>query len=299
MKKLKLLTLVFTACAGYLVVCAYHSGAGLNGYSCTGAETGLGNAAGCASGGGCHSTSPTVAITVAIELDSTGGKKTSYYVGGGKYTIKMTGTNTGSTTLPDFGYQVTSIKGTTAVTTPTNEGTFTAPTGSHIAPASQYNVCLLVEQSNTLKATTGTGAKGTTYVESIAWTAPAKGTGQCSIWAVVNAVNGNGNADGSDLWNTNHIIINEITPTGIDAITDNNETNVYPNPVLSHVTFSLQKEVSNATIALYDITGKQAKEVVFSGKEITFDKGTLAGGIYFYNIVSDNQSIKTGKLIVQ
>ena len=298
MKKLKLLTLIFTAYAGYLVVCAYNGGAGLNGYNCTGAETGLGNAAGCTSGG-CHGASPTAAITVAIELDSAGGKKTSYYVGGGKYTVKMTGTNTGSSTLPGFGYQVTCIKGTSAVTTPTNEGTFTAPSGSHVAPATQYNVCLLVEQSSTLKPTSGSGGKGTTYVESINWTAPAKGTGQCSIWAIVNAVNGNGSADGGDQWNTNHIIISEITPTGIDAITDNNEINVYPNPVSTHVTFSLQKEVSNATITLYNMTGKQAKEVNFSGKEITLDRGTLADGIYFYNIVSDNQSVKTGKLIVQ
>jgi hypothetical protein len=299
MKKLNVIKFSVLGIAGYLLVCGYHAGAGLQGYSCTGAETGLGNMAGCTTGSGCHANTATPAITVALELDSAGGKKTNYYIGGGKYTVKITGTNTGTTSQPDFGYQVTCIKGTAAATTPTNEGTFTAPSGSHIAPASQYNVCLLVEQSNTIKATTGTGGSGTTYVESISWTAPAKGTGPISFWGVINAVNGNGTNDKGDLWNTNHVDIAELTPTGIASVADNNATNVYPNPFSTSTTFSLANEVNNATISLYDITGKEVKQINFSGKEVTFDRGTLASGIYFYSIVNEDQSIKTGKLIIQ
>lgn len=299
MRKLNAIKFAVIGISGYLLVCGYHGGAGSNGYDCTGAETGLGNAAGCASGGGCHAPSVTAAITVAIELDSAGGKPTKYYIGGGTYTVKMTGTNTGSTTLPDFGFQLASIKGSAAVTTPTNEGTFTATTNTHIAPATQYNVVVMAEQSTTLKATSGTGGKGTTYVESFSWKAPAKGTGTISIWGVVNAVNGNGNADAGDLWNTNHIVINELTPTGIDALSQNNETNVYPNPFSSHTTFSLQNEVTNGSITLYDISGKEAKQVTFSGKTVDIERGTLPSGIYFYNIVSEDQSIKTGKLVIQ
>jgi len=300
MKKLNVIKFSVLGIAGYLLVCGYHTGAGSNGYSCTGAETGLGNQAGCAvSGSGCHATAATPAITVALELDSAGGKKTNYYVGGGKYTVKITGTNTGSTSQPDFGYQVTCIQGTSAQTTPVNEGTFTAPSGSHVAPVSTYNVCLLVEQSNTIKATTGSGGSGTTYVESISWTAPAKGTGAISFWGVINAVNGNGTNDKGDLWNTNHIDIAEITPTGIASVADNNATNVYPNPFSTSTTFSLANEVNNATISLYDITGKEVKQINFSGKQVTLDRGMLTSGIYFYTIVNEDQSTKTGKLIIQ
>jgi len=305
MKKLKLLKLTFLACAGYLIVCAYHAGpASAGGYDCTGAETGLGNPAGCSAGGGCHSTSATAGITVAVELDSAGGKATKYYVGGGKYTIKITGTNTTTSTLPDFGFQLGVITGTTAVTTPTNAGSFPSPypTNTHYsAPKAGDYVLGVVEQSTQLKATTGTGTKGSTYVETINWTAPAKGTGACSIWAAMNCVNDNGNADAGDLWNTNHMTITEIIPstTGVDNISANDEMRVYPNPVSEYVTFALPNETENAMVTLYDITGRMAKQVTFSGKEVTIEKGSMTSGIYIYTVTSEGQNLKTGKIIVQ
>jgi hypothetical protein len=301
MKKLNVIKFSVIGIAGYLLVCGYHAGPAANGYDCTGAETGLGNEAGCTvSGGGCHATAATPAITVALELDSAGGKPTNYYVGGGKYTIKITGTNTGTTSQPDFGFQIASIKGSVAATTPTSTGTFTAATGTHVsAPQSGNFVLSIVEQSNTIKATSGSGGNGTTYVESITWTAPAKGTGAISFWGVINAVNGNGTNDKGDLWNTNHIDIAEITPTGIASVADNNATNVYPNPFSTSTTFSLANEVNNATISLYDITGKEVKQINFSGKQVTLDRGMLTSGIYFYTIVNEDQSTKTGKLIIQ
>src|SRR6185312_2936623 len=128
MKKIKLLALSAVACAGSIVISGYHGGAAASGgYDCTGAETGLGNFAGCGGTGGCHSTSPTANIAVTVELDSTGGKKTKYYVAGGKYTIKIVGKNNGTTNQPGFGFQLGVIKGSAAVTTPTNEGTFNSP----------------------------------------------------------------------------------------------------------------------------------------------------------------------------
>jgi hypothetical protein len=303
MKKLKVLKLAFLSCAGYLIICAYHNGPAANGYDCTGAETGLGNPTGC-TGGGCHAKSATAGITVSIQLDSAGGKSTNYYVGGGKYTIKITGTNTTSSTLPDFGFQLGVITGTTAVTTPTNAGSFPSPypTNTHYSgPSSGNYVVGVVEQSTQLKATSGTGGNGTTYVETINWTAPAKGTGSCSIWAAINAVNDNGNADAGDLWNLNHMTITEIIPstTGVDNISVNDEMRVYPNPVSEHVTFALPTETENVTVALYDITGRLAKQVTFSGKEVTIEKGDMANGIYIYTVTSEGQNLKTGKIIVQ
>src|ERR1019366_7481626 len=190
-------------CAGSLVISGYHSGAGNNGYDCTGAETGLGNSAGCSGGNGCHSPSATTAITVALELDSAG-VATTHYKGGVTYTIKLTGTNTSTTSLPKFGFEVGSVKGSTSVVTPVNAGTFATPypANTHYAAPNQYMVVGVVEQSATLAATTGTGGSGTKYVESFTWTAPVAGTGTISFWGVINAVNGNGSSDSGEHWNT-------------------------------------------------------------------------------------------------
>jgi hypothetical protein len=302
MKKMTLLKTSLIACTGYILICGYHAGpASAGGYECTGAETGLGNPAGCSTGSGCHANSVTTGITVALELDSSGGKATKYYVGGGKYTIKLTGTNTLTSSQPKFGFQVGAIKGSTAQTTPTNAGTFPSPypTNTHYAAASTYYVVDVVEQSTQLPPTSGSGGKGTTYQEVINWTAPATGTGTISIWAALNAVNDNGSADAGDLWNTTHIVINEIKPTGIAEVSTTNEINVYPNPFSSRTTFTLGNEVSNALLSLYDLSGREVEHVNFSGKEVNLERGTLTSGIYFYTITTENESIKTGKIVVQ
>jgi hypothetical protein len=67
----------------------------------------------------------------------------------------------------------------------------------------------IIEQSTAITATTGTGSSGTTYVESIPWTAPAAGTGSVVIYGVINAVNGNGSNSGDHYQDATHITITE------------------------------------------------------------------------------------------
>ena len=305
MKKLRVLKLAVLASFGYIVVCAYHAGAAASGgYDCTGAETGLGNPKGCTTGGGCHASAATTNIGVVVELDSTGGKATKYYIGGGKYTVKITGTNNGSTSQPAFGFQLGCIKGSAAVATPTNEGTFNTPYPTktqYSAPSSGNYTVGVMEQTTQIPPTSGSGAKGTTYVESFAWTAPAKGTGTISFWGVLNAVNDNGTNDKNDLWNTAQLVVTEITaPTAVENVMASNAINVYPNPVTEHVTFSLANEANNATVSLYDMTGRMARQINFSGKEVTLEKGDLAKGVYIYTITNtDNSDIHTGKIVVE
>src|ERR1035437_2810016 len=128
---------LLAACAGSLIISGYHGGAGNNGYDCTGAETGLGNFAGCT--GGCHAAS--TSITVALELDSAG-VPTTNYIGGMAYTVKITGTNTSTAPLPKYGFQIGSIKGGTTLVTPVNAGTWgpAYPAGTHYAVPNQYMV---------------------------------------------------------------------------------------------------------------------------------------------------------------
>ena len=207
MKK-KLLLFPVVAALVYVMICSYSGGAALSG----GIDgTGATSAGGCS----CHNASPTTSTTVAIELDSAGIAVNHYYAGG-TYTIKITGVNTGTTSLPRFGFQVAAVKLAGAGTaTAANAGTL-ATTG---LPASTHNTTVgstpinVVEQSAAIVATSGTGATGTTYVESIPWTAPAAtGTGSIKLYGVINAVNFNGTDDAGDLWNHTNVTITESMP---------------------------------------------------------------------------------------
>ncbi|HET6225313.1 MAG TPA: T9SS type A sorting domain-containing protein [Bacteroidia bacterium] len=196
-------------CGVTLIICSYAGGASSHNIEGTGAETGLGNSAGC--GQGCHTSATTT--TINIELDSAGVPVTRY-VGGKSYTVKLTGKNTSTTSLPEFGFQIGCIVGSTAVTTPTNAGSWIAPfptNTKYVAPKSGKFVVGVVEQTAAIAATSGTGGNGTTYVQTFNWTAPAAGTGTISFWAVINAVNGNNN-DTGDKYNTGHVTITELTP---------------------------------------------------------------------------------------
>jgi hypothetical protein len=203
-------------CGITFIICSYAGGAASHNIEGTGAETGLGNSAGC--GRGCHTSGTTT--TIAIELDSAG-VPTTRYVGGKSYTVKLTGKNTSTTSLPKFGFQIGSIVGSSAATTPVNAGSWVAPfpaNTKYVAPKAGKFVVGVVEQTSALPATSGTGGNGTTYVQTFNWTAPAQGTGTISFWAVINAVNGNG-SDSGDKYNTGHISITELIPSSALNIT--------------------------------------------------------------------------------
>jgi len=278
---MKRMTIVFLfiAAISSIVFSSYNAGPALaHGWDCTGAETGLQNPTGCNFNGQCHSPTATAGIGVTIELDSAG-VATSHYTAGMSYTVKLTGVNNTNNSLPVYGFQMASIKGSSAIVTPTNAGTWKTPypVGTHYAtPQSGNFVTGLVEQSSPQSPTSGTGGNGTIYSKTFTWTAPASGTGTVSIWAALNAVNGNTQADGGDLWNTNHIAINEWggSSTGISSIESNLfSVNVFPNPVSSILNLSyLLNEDTRVNISLYDLEGREVaklfNEIQNSGTKI-------------------------------
>ncbi len=224
----KFLLVLFTGLTAGITFSSYNSGAGAGGgYDCTGAESGLQNPTGCRS---CHGNTAASTIGVTIELDSAGTPVTSYY-SGVNYTVKLSGINNGSTSLPRFGFQMTCVKGATSAVTPTNAGTWATnglPANTRYSAASAGNyVVNMVEQSTRILATTGTGGSGTTYVESFSWTAPAAGTGVISFFAVLNAVNNNGQDDSNDKWNTAHLVINEAGGGPAPSIEFSSTTNSF------------------------------------------------------------------------
>ena len=251
--------LLFTAIAGIgsLTISGYQTGAARNGYDCTGAESaGVGsfvNYTGCqAPGAGCHSTTATSTISVAIELDSAG-ISTTRYKPGMVYSVKITGTNAGAS-LPKYGFQLNALKGTASTSSNADAGTFAAtglPANTRKSTPSTYTQLTCMEHSTPITLS------GTSFSQSFSWTAPAVGTGAISFWGVANFVNGNGNQDAGDLWNTNHITITEMSTAGIANVSNGISVKAYPNPATSNVNIQLDNaDAGTYSLQIFDLNGK-------------------------------------------
>jgi hypothetical protein len=309
--KIKFLVLILISGFLYLMICSYKDGPGTHGWDCTGAETGLGNPAGCYQSHGCHgtSTSATSAINVFLELDSAG-YPTTQYVAGGFYTVKITGTNTSAFHLPKFGFQIGCIKGSAAAVTPINTGTWTLPlpSGTHIAnPQSGNFVVRVVENGSALAPATGVGDSGTTYSRTFTWTAPAAGTGTISFWGALNAVNDDDTNTTADKWNKTHIVITELVPTGIadPHVADDALVSVYPNPASENINIDYRtNEQGIVNIKLYDCEGRMSalllSETEPAGKHQNHFQLPFIpnNGIYFLEI-STKTAKQVRKILIQ
>ena len=297
MKK-RILLLPVIGLVAYVVLSSSASGAGAtSGYNATGSETGLGNVTGCYANSSCHASAATAGITLSIELDSAGVVASStatsgHYKPGYTYSIKIIGTNTTTNTLPKFGFQVSAITGSTAVTTPTNAGTFVTsslPAGVQYTPANTNFVCNVVEHSTRLNPSSGTGGTGTVYTESFNWTAPAAGTGTVSIWAALNAVNDAPNgADAGDKWNTNKLVLTELSDVSVANVLSNISINAFPNPATTNLNLQLTgAEEGNYSLQVFDLSGRTmtTENLAVSGNHFVTALNTANWAPGMYSVV--------------
>ncbi|MCW3082785.1 MAG: domain containing protein [Bacteroidetes bacterium] len=89
--------------------------------------------------------------------------------------------------------------------------------------------------------------------------------------------------------------------TGVAANTMNAHVNLYPNPFSDETTISVGTSVKldNASVHIYDMVGKEVKVVAATSNEIKIDRKGLAGGMYFYKLINNNQQIASGKMIIK
>ncbi len=224
------------------------SGPGLTG---DGDRTGATGSPGCG-GGGCHSSPPSSSVGVTIVLyDATGTTPVSpvQYVPGTSYKLRLTGNNSGSTTLSKYGFQIATVLTSTPTT---NAGTLSTAGSTHTGT---YTGIKIVEHSSALSVTTGSGGSGSTYVIDIPWTAPTAGTGSVTAYAVMNLVNNNTSADVGDLWNNSSLAIPEGTSSGVSPITGTTSVCVLATTPLSDATAGGVWSSSNTSIATVNSSG--------------------------------------------
>lgn len=245
-------------------------------------------------GGGCHSTGATTGITITVELDSAGVPVTSYHPGA-SYTVKMVATNTTSNNLPVFGFGLSSVTAAGAGTTATHQaGTWSSSLPNGVQNSIELSTALttVIEHQVQLPKTSGTGTAGTTYVESIGWTAPAAGTGAVKLFAVINAADGDGQATGADKWNNTSTTIVEAGTTAIAEIAaDLGTVNAYPTLMSNTLTtaFDLRQD-AKVSIDLLNLNGQLVRtllsgEAMATGTQArTFGVSDLSAGIYFVRV---------------
>lgn len=82
-----------------------------------------------------------------------------------------------------------------------------------------------------------------------------------------------------------------------------NQTNVlksFPNPFTKQTTLQFQKKLNQGTLIIYNYIGQQVKQLNhLSGKEIILNRDNLTPGFYTLQLIENNKTIATGKLIVE
>lgn len=73
---------------------------------------------------------------------------------------------------------------------------------------------------------------------------------------------------------------------------------IYPNPFSTQTTVDLNTDYKNATLKIIDVLGKELKSINFSGKQVIFEREELNNGIYFIQIISEDKTISTNKIII-
>lgn len=99
---------------------------------------------------------------------------------------------------------------------------------------------------------------------------------------------------------------NELYYVGATAngINDPNNSNlllnIYPNPFTSSTTLKINSATTlkNTELKIYDVLGKEVKQIPVNSSEIAINRDELENGIYFYRLINSNEIIATGKLII-
>lgn len=139
------------------------------------------------------------------------------------------------------------------------------------------------------------------------------------IWSVTydGAIEGNDGANAMVLNSANDIILagysqstvgqkdivvlkysNPGTGAGIEEIKSQNETYLYPNPMIETATITNLEELNgNKTLSIFQMDGRCVRNEVLNDNGI-FEKATLRAGTYIFNVSNGEKSI-SGKFIIE
>jgi hypothetical protein len=87
--------------------------------------------------------------------------------------------------------------------------------------------------------------------------------------------------------------------TNIDEFNYEVKLTITPNPFSEETILKFNKNLSGASLIMYDVFGKQVQSVMnFSGQEITLYRNKLSSGNYFLHLIEDNKLLTSFKIII-
>ncbi len=85
--------------------------------------------------------------------------------------------------------------------------------------------------------------------------------------------------------------------TNINSISDiQTSVKLFPNPFHTSMTITLNDE--NATMEIYSSIGKFVRQVRITERSTVINRNSLADGIYFYRLLTDNGRIASGNFLI-
>ncbi|MBU3676700.1 MAG: T9SS type A sorting domain-containing protein [Chitinophagaceae bacterium] len=212
------------------------------------------NGAGC---GSCHGSSANPSTTISLSGAPAGG-----YVPGSTYPMTLTIANP---SMPKCGFDLYVTGGTMAGN----------PSGTTLTPVS----------FNQIRHNTPLTMSSGSYVCNFNWTAPAAG-GAVTFKVVANAVNGNGQDDNGDQWNTAQFPITQA-PNAV-AHVELAGIKLFPNPATDLLTLELS---TNAAIGQCNITNMSGQRfnvpTQVQGNMVKMNVATLLPGIYYVSMMHE------------
>ena len=214
------------------------------------------NGAGC---GSCHGNTANMATTISL----TGAPGTGY-MPGTSYPMTLTISNP---TMPKCGFDLYVTGGTLAGN----------PSGTTLTPVS----------FNQIRHNTPLALSGGAYVCNFNWTAPAAG-GLVTFKVVANAVNGNGQDDNADQWNTAQFPIAQA-PNNVNDI-QSATCSVYPNPATSSLSLTTNSNAPISSLLVSNIAGQiiQLPYEIQLGK-VEWQISSLSAGLYQISFVQNGK----------
>jgi len=87
--------------------------------------------------------------------------------------------------------------------------------------------------------------------------------------------------------------------SGLDDHRAAKKVTISPNPFTTHTTISADFDISNATISIFNASGKQVQTIeCLSNQPLVIQRNGLAAGIYALVITSKNQWQISKKLLI-
>jgi hypothetical protein len=101
-------------------------------------------------------------------------------------------------------------------------------------------------------------------------------------------------------WNINWFEVKSIT-TGMAGAEGEQLSSIYPNPANAYFTLMISSEIvlKNTFLKIIDVCGKEVMLIPVTDNETIINRGDFQSGLYFYNIINNNESIAKGKLVIQ